>query len=605
MVNFFSRFLGIRNEGGNGFLSRDRRERWRLWANIGVLSLGLVAIASVVAEYGFYLEPEEETYARTAGVIVLYGFVILTLVKLLVAENRMVHIRSRRIEIGLLSIIFLYLLLPRLVEGFLLSLNPLLTPEALTQSYLIITQVFVIVAFLPTALRYSKRLMVVNIQPSTLILLSFTLLIVTGTALLLLPRATVGNSFSLLDALFTATSAVCVTGLIVVDTATFFTPVGHVILMILMQIGGLGIMTLTTFFAFMMGGGTRLKEYSTMQSLLGEESLGKIKRTILQIALVTFAIEGIGAFALYQFSEGMNFASQKEQVLFSLFHAISGYCNAGFASTTENLADVALRFNSGVLTAIMVLVIVGGLGYPVLLNLGTLLRVRSGTLTQRRLTIHTKLVLITTVSLLIIGGVGFFLLEQDNTLRDLSFGKQLMASLFHSVSARTAGFNTVDIGALTAPTLFFMMLLMWIGASPGSTGGGIKTTTATLALLNILAIASGRNTVEVFKRRVSDISIVKAFSTVLLSFSFIAGAFFCLLLSETMPFEALLFEVVSAASTVGLSTGLTAQLSETGKVIIILCMFVGRVGFLATIVALVRQKFAGRYDYTQENVFVT
>ena len=371
MVNFFSRFLGIRKEGGNGFFSRDRRERWRLWANIGVLLLGLVAIASVVAEYGFYLEPEEEAYARTAGVIVLYGFVILTLVKLLVAENRVVHIRSRRIEIGLLSIIFLYLLLPRLVEGFLLSLNPLLTPEALTRSYLIITQFFVIVAFVPTALRDSKRLMVVNIQPSTLILLSFTLLIVTGTALLLLPRATVGNSFSLLDALFTATSAVCVTGLIVVDTATFFTPVGHTILMILMQIGGLGIMTLTTFFAFMMGGGTRLKEYSTMQSLLGEESLGKIKQTVFQIAIVTFTIEALGAIALYQFSDGINFASVQERMLFSLFHAVSGYCNAGFASTTKNLADAALRFNGGVLTTIMVLVVIGGLGYPVLLNLGT------------------------------------------------------------------------------------------------------------------------------------------------------------------------------------------------------------------------------------------
>jgi Trk-type K+ transport system membrane component len=605
MLRFLRRFLGPRGLDGDGFFTQSRRERWRHWANVGVLFLGVTAIISVVAEYGFYLKPEWEAYTQTAGVVVLYGFALLTLVKLLVAENRMEHIRSRGVEIGLLSIILLYLLLPRMVEGLLLSLNPLLTTDTLTRLYLVITQFFVMVAFTPTLLRYSKKLMLGNIQPSMLILLSFAFLIGVGTILLLLPRATVGNSPSLLDALFTATSAVCVTGLIVVDTATFFTPVGHSILMILMQIGGLGIMTLTTFFAFMMGGGTRLKEYSTMQSLLGEESLGKIKRTILQIALVTFTIEGIGAFALYEFSEGMNFASQKERVLFSLFHAVSGYCNAGFASTTENLADVALRFNSGVLTTIMVLVVIGGLGYPVLLNLGTLLRIRSGTFIQRRLSVHTKLVLSTTTFLLVAGSIGFFLLEQDNTLRGLSFGRQLMASLFHSVSARTAGFNTVDIGALTAPTLFFVMVLMWIGASPGSTGGGVKTTTIALALLNILAIASGRNTVEVFKRRVSDISIVKAFSTVLLSFSFIALAFFCLLLSERAPFEALLFEVVSAASTVGFSTGLTPQLSGTGKFIIILCMFVGRVGFLATIVALVRHRFEGRYDYTRENVFVT
>lgn len=605
MLKSVKRFLGPRGADGNGFFTQGRRERWRFWANVGVSFLGLVAITSVVAEYGFYLDPEWEVYTQSAGVVVLYGFALLTLVKLLVAERRMAHIRSRGVEIGLLSIILLYLLLPRMVEGLLLSLNPLLTPDALTRLYLVLTQFFVVVAFTPTLLRYSKKLMLGNIQPSMLILLSFAFLIGVGTILLLLPRATVGNPLSLLDALFTATSAVCVTGLIVVDTATYFTPIGRTILMILMQAGGLGIMTLTTFFAFMMGGGTRLKEYSTMQSLLGEESLGKIKQTILQIALVTFAIEGIGAFALYQFSEGMTFASQKERVLFSVFHAISGYCNAGFALTSKNLADVALRFNSGIVTTIMALVVIGGLGYPVLLNLGTLLRIRSGTFTQRRLSIHSKLVLFTTAFLLVIGSLGFFLLEQDNTLGGLSAGRQFMASVFHSVSARTAGFNTVDIGALTPPTLFFMMVLMWIGASPGSTGGGIKTTTITLALLNILAIASGRNTVEVFKRRVSDISIVKAFSTVLLSFCFITAAFFCLLLTERAPFEAILFEVVSAASTVGLSTGLTPQLSETGKFIIILCMFVGRVGFLATIVALVRHKFEGRYDYTQENVFVT
>lgn len=605
MRKMIRRFLGPRGADGDGFFTQSRRERLRLWANVGLLFLGLVAIVSVVAEYGFYLRREWEAYTQTAGVVVLYGFAGLTLVKLLVAENRRAHIRSRGVEIGLLSIILLYLLLPRVVEGLLLSVNPLLTTDTLTRVYLVITQFLVIVAFIPSLLRYSKRLMLGNIQPSMLILLSFAFLIGVGTILLLLPRATVGNPLSLLDALFTATSAVCVTGLIVVDTATFFTPVGHSILMILMQIGGLGIMTLTTFFAFMMGGGTRLKEYSTMQSLLGEESLGKIKQTIVQIAFVTFAIEGVGAFALYQFSDGMNFVSEKERIMFSLFHAVSGYCNAGFASTTENLADVALRFNSGVLTTIMVLVVIGGLGYPVLLNLGTLLRIRSGTFAQRRLTIHTKIVLLATAFLLVTGSIGFFLLEQDNTLSDLSLGRQLMASLFHSVSARTAGFNTVDIGALTPPALFFMMVLMWIGASPGSTGGGIKTTTITLALLNILAIASGRNTVEVFKRRVSDISIVKAFSTVLLSFCFITAAFFCLLLTERAPFEALLFEVVSAASTVGLSTGLTSQLSETGKFIIILCMFVGRVGFLATIVALVRHRFEGRYDYTQENVFVT
>lgn len=605
MVKLVPRFLKPGAGNDQGFFHHNRRVRWRFWANVGVLVLGLVALVSVVAEYGFFLDPEWEAATQTTGVVVLYGFVILTAVKLLVAENRLVHIRERKIEIGLLTIVLLYLLLPRLVEGALLSLYPMLTPDALTRLYLIVTQILVLAAFLPSLLRYSKRLMVSNIQPSMLIMLSFAFLILSGTLLLLLPRATTGNSLSVLDAFFTATSAVCVTGLIVVDTATFFSPVGHTILMILMQIGGLGIMTLTTFFAFMIGGGTRLKEYSTMQSLLGEENLGRIKQTILQIAILTFAIEGVGALVLYQYSDGIDFSSSHEKVLFSLFHAVSAYCNAGFALTTQNFADAALRFNNGVLVTVMTLIVLGGLGYPVLLNLGRMVRLRSATPMQTRLSIHTKLVLITTAILLVSGMIGFYLLEREHLLSEYSLGRQLLISLFHSVSARTAGFNTIEIGALSGPALFLIMVLMWIGASPGSTGGGIKTTTAALAFLNILGIASGRNSVEIFKRRVSDISVVKAFSTVLLSFSFIAAAFFFLLLTEHAPFEALLFEVVSAASTVGLSTGLTPHLSQTGKLIIILCMFVGRVGFLAAIIALVRQKFSGRYEYTQEQVFVT
>jgi potassium uptake TrkH family protein len=492
--------------------------------------------------------------------------------------------------------------MPDAVQNILLSVNPLLSPHDLTRIYLVTTQLFLILAFFPPLLRTSSRIMASNIQPAQLMIFSFLFLIAVGTALLSLPRATVAQHLPFLDALFTATSAVCVTGLIVVDTATTFTPLGHTILMLLMQIGGLGIMTLTTFFAFIVGGGARLKEYSTLQSLLSEESLGKIKQTIVQITLVTFIIEAVGTVALYRFTGLVPFRNEAEHWFFALFHSISAFCNAGFTLTTENLAQPLLQQNTGVLTTVMVLIVLGGIGFPVMVNLGSMVVRRRSERSPRRLTVHTKLVVITT-GLLIVGGTfGLLLLEYNGSA---PFGPQLLTAAFHAVSARTAGFAVLSIGTLSPPSLFLLILLMWVGASPGSTGGGVKTSTVALAFLNIVAIASGRHKVEVFRKRVSDIAITKAFSTVLLSVTFISLALFCLLLTESAPLEHLLFEVVSAVSTVGLSMGITPQLTPIGKSIIIVCMVVGRVGLLAVAMALVRRKEEGFYEYTEENVLVT
>ncbi|HAL57053.1 MAG TPA: ATPase [Bacteroidetes bacterium] len=585
-------------------VARYRKMLWKV-INLWVLLLSALAIGSLVAEYGFYLSAELEGYSHLVNIVVLYGFVLQGILKLALAEERITHLRTRWFEHLLLLMVFLYLLLPGQVEAILLAINPLLQPNALTRIYLSTTQLFLVIAFVPAALRYSKRIMSSNIQPSLLILLSFVALIALGTLALLLPRATISQSFSFVDALFTATSAVCVTGLIVVDTATYFTALGHWVLMFLMQIGGLGIMTLTTFFAFIMGGGARMKEYSTMQSLLGEENLGKIKRTIVQIALVTFAFEAAGAVALYYFAEGINFPGEGSRVFFAAFHSISAYCNAGFTLTTENLAHSVLRFNAGVLSVVMVLIVLGGIGFPVMANMGAYLLPRRNAMGLRRLSVHTKLVVVTTLLLIVVGTAGILLLEEQLALRNLTMEQKVMAALFHSVSARTAGFNTIDIGGLAVPSLFLLVILMWIGASPGSTGGGVKTTTLALAVLNIYSIASGRNRVEIFHKRVSEIAITKAFSTVLLSFFFVNAALFGLLLTESASLEQLLFEVVSALSTVGLSTGITTQLSTEGKFIITLCMLMGRVGYLAVIMALTRRRYEGSYDYTEENVLVT
>ena len=602
LIRFLKRHVEDREEVS--FISRHREQLVRV-INVGVLFLALSAIGSLLAEHGFYLSAEWEERARFVNVVILYGFVLQGALQLALARNRSEHIRSRWFEHALLMLILLYLLLPRQFEALLLSFNPLLTPDALARLYLAITQLFVMIAFVPALLRYSKRAMTSNVQPSVLILLSFLILVAVGTISLLLPRATVSQSFSFVDALFTATSAVCVTGLIVADTATTFTPFGHLVLMILIQVGGLGIMTLTTFFAFVLGGGARLKEYSNMQTLLGEDSLGAIKKTILRIAFVTFTIEGIGAFALFEFIGNAGSVGEGHRLFFSVFHSISAFCNAGFTLTTDNLAEGVLRSNTGFLSTIMALIVIGGLGFPVLSNIGTKILATVKTRTRCGLSVHSKLVLLTTVVLLVGGSVGFLLLEQNGTLRDLSFTEKMLASVFHSVSSRTAGFNTLNIGSVAVPTLFLLILLMWIGASPGSTGGGIKTTTAVLTMLKIHAIASGRQKVEIFGKRVPEVAITKAFTTVLLSFLFVTGALFCLLLTEHGSFEQLLFEVVSALGTVGLSTGITPQLTVAGKLIITICMISGRVGLLAVIIALTPRRLEGRYGYTEENILIT
>jgi Trk-type K+ transport system membrane component len=256
----------------------------------------------------------------------------------------------------------------------------------------------------------------------------------------------------------------------------------------------------------------------------------------------------------------------------------------------------------------MCLVVIGGLGFPALASLSGFVFAKLRREPNARLSIHAKLVFLTSAILIGLGTVGIYALEASHTMKEMSIGEGLFAACFHSIVARTAGFNTLDIGALATPTLFLIVALMWIGASPSSTGGGIKTTTAALAILNIVAIASGKTKIELFRRRIPDRVITRAFSTTLLSLLYIVMALFILLITEqekNFKFEALLFEVVSAVSTVGLSTGITSELSNAGKLVIIVSMLVGRVGFLNVIIALMRQQSRASYDYAEETVLVS
>jgi Trk-type K+ transport system membrane component len=554
-------------------------------------------VAALVLEHGFVLEPEEEEAVRFLLEAVLATFVALGLLRLVTRDDRRAFLREHRID-AVVWLLVVVGFLGRRGGGASPALLFGLQPDDLAGAWLVATQGLILLSIVLGTLRDSRRLVGRAVQPQLVIFASFVLLIAAGTGLLLLPRATRAPGLSFVDALFTASSAASVTGLAVVDTAAAFTPLGHGILLALIQAGGLGIMTLTTFFAFAFAGGT-LRQYASLQSLVGEQSLGRIRATLAQIALVTIGFEAAGAAILYRHLPD-SAVPEAGRLFSAVFHSVSAFCNAGFALHGLNLASPELRSSVPVQATVMALVVAGGLGFPVLAALGGLLARR-----RRRLDLHAQLVVSASAILLAGGAAALLLLEPRGGALGEGRGERLLAALFHSVSARTAGFNTVDLAGLAPASLFAILVLMWIGGSPASTAGGVKTTTAVVALLTVVSIASGRERVELFRRRLGEASIQRAFATVVISVFLLSSSVLALLALENKPPFALAFEAVSALSTVGLSTGITPSLGVPAKLLLAGLMLAGRVGLLGCVLVLAPRRPDARHEYAREDVLVT
>ncbi len=559
--------------------------------------LALVTVGALLLEHGFELPPETKSFVRFLLQVVLGTFVALGLLRLATRDDRRAFLREHRVDVVVWAVVLLGFLgrwggaaSPAVLFG--------LDPDDFAGAWLFATQGFLVLSLLLGGLRDSRRLVGRVVQPQLVILASFVGLIAVGTGLLLLPRATHGAGISPVDALFTSASAASVTGLTVVDTREAFTPLGHAVLLALIQAGGLGIMTLTTFFAFAFSGGS-LRQYANLQSLLGDQSLGHIRSTLAQIALVTIAFEAAGAAILYRHLPE-DVVPGAGRLFSAVFHSVSAFCNAGFALHGRNLATPGLAENVVAQATVMVLIVAGGLGFPVLAALGGLLTRR-----RRSLGLHGQLVLVSTGLLLVFGTAGLYLLEPGGGAFGASGGDRFLSSLFHSVSARTAGFNTVDLAGLAPATLFVLMLLMWIGGSPASTAGGIKTTTAAVALLTVASIAAGRERVELFRRRLGDASIQRAFATVVVSGFLLSLSVLALLALERKPPLDLAFEAVSALSTVGLSTGITPALGTGAKLLLAGLMLAGRVGLLGCVLAATPLRRDARHEYAREDVLIT
>jgi trk system potassium uptake protein len=437
-----------------------------------------------------------------------------------------------------------------------------------------------------------------RLTPVQLIALYFFLAIVIGGSLLALPFSHApGKDVSFLDAIFTATSAICVTGLTVVDTGTTYSTLGQIIILLLIQAGGLGIITLGTLVAFASGRRVGFRERMNLQAQLNAFQVGGVVRLIQRIVLLTFTIEAIGILLLW--TRFAPLEGSGKGFYFALFHSVSGFNNAGFGLYSDNLmrfvADPVVNFT------IMTLIVLGGLGFIVEMNI--LAHYREG----RRVpfTLHTKTVLALTGFLIALGAVVLLLLEWSHSFASLPFWQKLMAALFQSVTPRTAGFNTVDYTQMDESSLLFTTLLMFIGASPGSTGGGIKTVTFFVLIGSVWSISRGRGELALFGRRIALDTVIKSAVISVLSLLIIGAMLTLLILTDPdKDVFQLTFEAVSAFATVGLSTGITGAMSEMGKIILILLMYLGRIGPLTFALALIEGAPDKKVRYPVEEVVI-
>jgi|YNPBryunderm2012_1023409.scaffolds.fasta_scaffold00418_10 trk system potassium uptake protein TrkH len=412
-------------------------------------------------------------------------------------------------------------------------------------------------------------------NPWRFIVLSFLFIILVGTFLLMLPFSSRSGRFTdPLTALFTATSATCVTGLVVVDTGTYWSLFGQIVILLLIQLGGISYMTLLSFVALLLRRQVFLHERILLHETLNTWSIRGVMRLARLVLFTVILFEGISAISL--FLVFVRSYPVITSIKFGVFHSISAFCNAGFDLLGGFRSFTGYVDNPLLVFTVTFLIIFGGIGFIVIYDL------KSNHFTWRKLTLHSKLAILTTIILIASGMLVISILEwkNPNTLGNLSIRGKLLGAYFQSVTPRTAGFNTVSIGGMHPETLLFIILLMFIGASPGGTGGGIKTVTFAVLLFAVRATLMGYENVEVFGRKLYWDSVRRAWALFFMSLGLIFVSWFILLLTENFPPLNLLFEITSAFGTVGLSTGITPGLSPLGKIVIILDMYLGRVGLV-------------------------
>lgn len=570
----------------------------------------LLALAVFLYYYGFPHPPER--LVLLVGVTKsIFGFFVLSyIIRVIFAIHSWQYIRNSLFEAALIV-----LLLIDIVSVFLFGFNALenlflnLNIENFTPFYILFIQSYLLLLVGLEVTKVSTSITSIKLKPATTFIYSFLLLLLVGTGLLMLPEMTTKGSMPFIDALFTAVSAACVTGLAVVDTQTFFTFKGHLVILLLFQLGGIGILTFATFFALFLKKGVGISHQAMIRDFMSEDSLFNAKGMLKQIIIFTLLIECIGAFLIYlSWDVNTPFYDDAGEMIFqSVFHSISAFCNAGFSLMSGGLNEDYLQ-NAYILHLVVgMLIIFGSLGFPALRDIFGINNIRARLATPwKRWKLSTRIAVWATFALVLFGMGAFYLLESNTEILAGKTGfQQLVTSFFQSVITRTAGFNTVDIGALSTPTAILFIFLMFIGASSGSTGGGIKTSTFVLILLSVITTIRGKKSLELGGRSISFDLLNKAYTIFIFSATYIlVGTFFLAYFEPKMSVLDLVFEQVSAFCTVGLTRGITPDLSTPSKLILISSMYVGRVGTLTLAFALASRVDSTNYRYPKAHILV-
>lgn len=574
----------------------------------------ILLIVGLVYEHGFTVSTEEATQLHRLyhGVWIVFLVDITTHLFLDYRDTRRAFSRFAWI----LTALFYLTLVPVIfhrpeVEGPVLDFWELVNGEPFR---LILLLLFSLLSLSNGLVRLLGR----RTNPSLMLASSFLVIILIGTGLLMLPRCTV-NGISWVDSLFISTSAVCVTGLTSVDVASTFTPTGFVVIILLIQIGGLGVMTLTSFFAMFFMGNTSIYNQLVVRDMVSSDSLNSLLSTLVYILFFTLAIEGVGMLAIWSSIHGTLGMDMHEELAFSAFHSISAFCNAGFSTLPGNLGNAAVMTgHNSLYIYISLLIILGGIGFPILVNFKDILLFHAKRLWKFVLTrkwehrtvyhlynLNTRIVLIVTVALLAVGTLLIAVFEWNASFAGMDVDDKLTQAFFNAVCPRTAGFCSVDLAGLGIQTLMVYMLLMWIGGASQSTAGGIKVNAFAVVVLNLWAVLRGTERVEVFGRELSADSIRRSNATVVMSFFILfVFVFIISMLEPNHSLTAITFECISALSTVGSSLNLTPLLGTPSKLLVALLMFVGRVGLMTMMLGIVKQKKQIKYQYPSGQIII-
>ncbi|MHC4559669.1 MAG: TrkH family potassium uptake protein [Planctomycetota bacterium] len=572
-----------------------------------------LVVASFVLLFGFDKPLLRAWILFTVQVVLLCVFIAEKIIRLFNAVSKAEYGRANWFEVPL------FLTLGITVFGAGRWFAPTGAEAAVVRHFAV--GIYLVLQVVAKLCRTCVNLAASGKNPTRTLIASFLVLIISGAGLLMLPAASAGENLRFVDALFTATSATCVTGLIVKDTGQDFSPMGKVVILSLIQLGGLGIVVFGAVFALLLGQALSLRESVAMQDLLSTRTLSRIGNMIAFIFVGTILIEAVGAVSLFGMWDNVpdKVTDVNQQWFCSVFHSISAFCNAGFSLFSDSF--VGYNRNWGVYAVVCPLIILGGLGFGVLYDLVNIVadrvkrffkkwfnkQYRFSMEAPKRMRLQTKIVLSVSACLIVLGMLAMLLFERYASGSGSDEKTGVLGALFQSITARTAGFNTVDVSAMSASSRFVLILLMFIGGSPGSTAGGIKTVTLAVIIMTTIAALRKRQEVEMFKRSVRIVVVGRAITVTLLFVVVLFTATLTLSITENsngFTMSDIMFEAASALGTVGLSTGITPSLTSLGKLIIIAVMLIGRLGPLTLLAALTFNLKPVRYNYPDEAIIV-